>query len=81
MKCAISIPDDVFHRVEVEVKRLGVSRSQFFADAARRYLEQLSRQHVKEQIDEFVLQHGDVTTDPDVSWVLEVGRDHVAKPD
>lgn len=81
MKCAISLPDDVFSRVEAEAEKLGISRSQFFADAARRYLEELSRQHVTEQINAFVEKHGDVTTDPDVSWVLEAGRRHVASPD
>ena len=39
MKTAISVPDPVFERVDREAKRLGVSRSEFFAKAAERYLD------------------------------------------
>lgn len=81
MKCAISIPDEIFRRVDIESERLGVSRSQFFADAARRYLDALSRRHISEQIDDFVREHGDVISDADVSWVLEAGRSRLSKPD
>jgi len=42
MKFAISVPDDVFQAVEVQAKSLGISRSQFFADAARAYVENLT---------------------------------------
>ena len=38
MKTAISIPDDFFHRMDVCSRRLKVSRSRLFADAAREYL-------------------------------------------
>ena len=41
MKTAISLPDDTFRRVEVAAKRLGVSRSEFFARAAERWLDRL----------------------------------------
>ncbi len=41
MKTAISLPDDTFRRVDVAAKRLGVSRSEFFARAAERWLESL----------------------------------------
>jgi metal-responsive CopG/Arc/MetJ family transcriptional regulator len=41
MKTAISVPDDTFHRVDHAAKRLGVSRSEFFARAAERWLETL----------------------------------------
>ncbi len=41
MKTAISVPDDTFRRVDVAAKRLGVSRSEFFARAAERLLETL----------------------------------------
>jgi hypothetical protein len=81
MKCAISIPDEIFRRVDIESERLGVSRSQFFADAARLYLDDLSRRHISEQIDDFVREHGDVISDSDVSWVLEAGRSRLSKPD
>ncbi|MEA2243109.1 MAG: Ribbon-helix-helix protein copG family, partial [Solirubrobacteraceae bacterium] len=36
MKIAISLPDDTFRRVDDAARRLGVSRSEFFARAAQR---------------------------------------------
>lgn len=41
MKTAISLPDETFVRVEEAAKRLGVSRSEFFARAAERWLDDL----------------------------------------
>lgn len=41
MKTAISLPDDTFDRVERAAKKLGVSRSEFFARAAERWLDAL----------------------------------------
>jgi predicted transcriptional regulator len=38
MKTAISIPDDLFEEVERFSRRLKVSRSRLFTDAAREYL-------------------------------------------
>jgi antitoxin MazE6 len=38
MKTAISIPDALFHEVEACTRRLKVSRSRLFTDAAREYL-------------------------------------------
>jgi antitoxin MazE6 len=38
MKTAISIPDDLYREVEACSRRLKVSRSRFFATAAREYL-------------------------------------------
>jgi metal-responsive CopG/Arc/MetJ family transcriptional regulator len=41
MKTAISVPDDTFQRVEQTAKRLGVSRSEFYARAAQSWLDAL----------------------------------------
>lgn len=38
MKTAISLPDDTFERVDQAAKKLGVSRSEFFARAAERWI-------------------------------------------
>ena len=38
MKTAISIPDELFHQIDLCSRRLKVSRSRLFADAAREYL-------------------------------------------
>lgn len=43
MKTAISLPDDTFRRVEDAAKRMGVSRSEFFARAAERWLDVLQQ--------------------------------------
>ncbi len=43
MKTAISLPHDTFDRVERAAKRLGVSRSEFFARAAERWLDALQQ--------------------------------------
>ena len=40
MKTAISIPDELFHQIDLCSRRLRVSRSRLLADAARRYLAQ-----------------------------------------
>ena len=41
MKTAISLPDDTFQRVDAAARRMGVSRSEFFAKAAERWLDTL----------------------------------------
>ncbi|HST32391.1 MAG TPA: ribbon-helix-helix protein, CopG family [Solirubrobacteraceae bacterium] len=39
MKVAVSVPDELFRRVERAAKRSGVSRSEFYARAAQRRLD------------------------------------------
>lgn len=51
MKTAISLPDDVFDRVERAAAKLGVSRSEFFARAAERWLDALDDERTTEAID------------------------------
>jgi metal-responsive CopG/Arc/MetJ family transcriptional regulator len=41
VKAAISVPDETFERVERAAAELGVSRSEFFARAAERWLDAL----------------------------------------
>lgn len=50
MKTAISIPDETFQRVEQAAKRLGVSRSEFYARAARSWLDALEDDDTTEAI-------------------------------
>ncbi len=40
MKTAISMPDDLFRRVDRAAKRRGISRSELLARAARAFLEE-----------------------------------------
>jgi metal-responsive CopG/Arc/MetJ family transcriptional regulator len=48
MKTAISIPDELFNSAENTAKRLGIPRSQLFAQA----LEEFIKNHSKEKITE-----------------------------
>jgi metal-responsive CopG/Arc/MetJ family transcriptional regulator len=51
MKTAISIPDDVFAEAERFAKKLGVSRSELFTRAVRRFVEQHQAQEVRASYD------------------------------
>jgi hypothetical protein len=51
MKTAISVPDEIFNQVGSRAAELGISRSEFFARAARQYLEQLADASLTQQID------------------------------
>ena len=50
MKTAISLSDDTFRRVDRAAKRLGVSRREFFARAAERWLTVLEEEETTEAI-------------------------------
>jgi hypothetical protein len=52
MKTAISLPDDVFRAVDAQAKRLKLSRSEFFARAATRLLQDLEDERVSSSYDE-----------------------------
>lgn len=52
MKTAISLPEDTFAAATRRAHDLGVSRSQFFATAARRYLDELDADSMTAQIDQ-----------------------------
>jgi metal-responsive CopG/Arc/MetJ family transcriptional regulator len=51
MKTAISLTDTTFQRVESAARRLGVSRSEFFARAAERWLNDLDDDQTTAAID------------------------------
>jgi hypothetical protein len=51
MKTAISVPDDTFAKATRRAHDLGMSRSEFFARAAARYLDELDAESVTRQID------------------------------
>jgi len=54
VKTAISLPDETFERVEAAAKRLGVSRSEFFARAAERWLDDLDDHQTTEAINQAI---------------------------
>lgn len=51
VKTAISVPDETFERVSQRAVALGISRSEFFARAAQRYLDELDAESLTMQID------------------------------
>lgn len=72
MKTAISLPDDTFERASRRAKDLGLSRSEFFARAANRYLEELDAESVTKQIDAALERVGDVDGSNDAA--VEAGH-------
>lgn len=52
MKTAISVPDETYERASRRADDLGMSRSEFFARAAQRYLEELDAQSLTGRIDD-----------------------------
>jgi hypothetical protein len=75
VKIAISVPDPVFADVEGAVARLGVSRSEFFATAARRYLDELDRGSLTASVNEAVaLLGGSAGDDATRGWMADAAR-------
>lgn len=62
MKTAISVPDQTFERASHRAADLGMSRSEFFARAAERYLDELDAESLTIQIDD-ALDHLDSPDD------------------
>ena len=50
MKTAISVPDEVFEAAERAAKKLGVSRSEFYANAVREFVERYGREGITETL-------------------------------
>jgi metal-responsive CopG/Arc/MetJ family transcriptional regulator len=72
MKTAISLPNDTFERVSRRAMDLGLSRSEFFARAANRYLEELDSASVTEEINAALRQIR--ATDDSEEVAVESGR-------
>ncbi|MEV4420331.1 ribbon-helix-helix domain-containing protein [Patulibacter sp. NPDC049589] len=77
MKTAISVPDPTFARVDEAAARLGVSRSEFYARAAERWLAELERDSVTARIDATLAAAGD--TDENDAFLAEGGRRTTAR--
>jgi metal-responsive CopG/Arc/MetJ family transcriptional regulator len=69
MKTAISVPDPIFERVEQASAQLGVSRSEFFARAAERWLAQLDDDGTTAAIDRAIQD-----VEPDTAFASEAAR-------
>ena len=77
VKTAISLPDDTYEQATRRAAELGISRSEFFARAARNYLDQLASQSLTQQIDE-ALQAGD---DDSNAAAAAAGHSYLARQD
>jgi hypothetical protein len=76
MKTAISIPTPLFEAAEQLARRLGVSRSELYQRAVRRYLEEHSRDIIREKLDD-VYSSGDEASrlDPAVEYLQDASLD------
>jgi hypothetical protein len=52
VKTAISVPDEIFARVEASAARLQISRSEFYATAAKLWLDSLDQADLTSDIDD-----------------------------
>ena len=77
VKTAISLPDDIYEQATRRAAELGISRSEFFARAARRYLDELASHSLTQQIDE-ALQAAD---DDSNAAAAAAGRSYLAGQD
>lgn len=76
MKTAISLPDEIYRRATSRAQELGISRSEFFADAARHYLDALDRASLSARIDAALEVAGQ---DEDARLVAAAGKRMLAK--
>jgi metal-responsive CopG/Arc/MetJ family transcriptional regulator len=72
MKTAISVPDDTFEQATRQAAELGISRSEFFARAARRYLDELASRSLTQQVNDALQAAGD---DDSAAVAVQAGRD------
>jgi hypothetical protein len=77
VKTAISLPDDTYEQATRQAAELGISRSEFFARAARSYLDQLAAQSLTRQIDDAL----QTTADHSNAAAAAAGRRYLAGRD
>jgi predicted transcriptional regulator len=65
MKTAISLPDDLFRRADALARRLGIPRSQLYAQALSDYVDQHSPSHITAALDAVYADY-DSTLEPDL---------------
>lgn len=52
MKTAISIPDHIFQQAEMAARKLGMSRSEFYAKAVCQFVQDIHEDNVTHALDE-----------------------------
>jgi Ribbon-helix-helix protein, copG family len=75
VKTAISVPDDTFEQATKQAAELGISRSEFFARAARRYLDELASRSLTQQVNDALQAAGD---DDSAAAAAHAGRELLA---
>ena len=75
MKTAISLPDATFERIERAAKQLGVSRSEFFARAAERWLDDLDDEGATDAINRAIASAPQDTAFTDAAAASLVGTE------
>jgi len=78
VKTAISVPDETFEQATRQAAELGISRSEFFARAARRYLDELAARSLTQQVDEALQTAG---RDDSAAAAAAAGRQRLAAGD
>jgi metal-responsive CopG/Arc/MetJ family transcriptional regulator len=78
VKTAISVPYDIFEQATRKAAELGISRSEFFARAARRYLDELASRSLTQQVNEALQAAGG---DDSAATAAEAGRRRLAAAD
>ncbi len=78
MKTAISVPDDIFEQASKQAAELGISRSEFFARAARRYLDELASRSLTQQVNDALRVAG---SDDSAAAAAQAGRQQLAAGD
>jgi len=78
VKTAISLPDDTYEQATKQAAKLGISRSEFFARAARSYLDELAAHSLTEQINEALQAAAD---DDSNAAAATAGRSYLAGQD
>lgn len=80
MKTAISLPDVVFQRATRRAAELGMSRSELFARAVDRYLDELDAVSITRQVDA-VLEQLDPSDDDSNAAAAAAGRRFLSRSD
>jgi metal-responsive CopG/Arc/MetJ family transcriptional regulator len=77
VKTAISLPDDTYEQATRQAAELGISRSEFFARAARSYLDELASHSLTQQINQALQTSGDDSN----AAAAAAGRSYLAGQD
>jgi metal-responsive CopG/Arc/MetJ family transcriptional regulator len=77
VKTAISLPDETYEQATRQAAELGISRSEFFARAARSYLDELASHSLTQQINEAL----QTAADDSSAAAVTAGRNYLADQD